>query len=324
MKYKKLGNTSISISTIGAGTWAIGGLWWDGTDVKRSIDTIRASVDAGINFIDTAPGYGFGVSEDIIGKAIEGIRDKVVLATKCGLIWDREEGYFHFQLGDTKIYRNLKPVSIRKELEVSLKRLKTDYLDLYITHWQDPGTPIEETMTALLKLKDEGKIRAIGVSNASAAQMDEYLKFGELDADQEKYNLLENTAENENIPWCQANGATFLAYSALAQGVLTGTVVPGVRYKSDDIRSMNPLFEEKTVVKINDMLKKFFIPLTQKYNCTMTQLVIAALISVESVVALCGARNVAEAQENALAGDIEIRKEDLDILKKCVKDNFSL
>ena len=322
MKYKKLGTSDISISVIGAGTWAIGGLWWDGTDVKRSIDTIRASVDCGINFIDTAPAYGHGVSEEIIGKAIDGIRDKVVLATKCGLIWDREEGYFHFQLGDTKIYRNLKGDSIRKELETSLKLLKTDYIDLYITHWQDPTTPIEETMAALFKLKKDGKIRAIGVSNATAEHMDEYLKYGTVDADQEKYNLLENSAENENIPWCENHKATFLAYSALAQGVLTGMISPGASYKEDDIRSMNPLFKKENVVKINNMLDKYFVPLSQKYNCSLTQLAIASLISLNSVVALCGARNAEEARENAIAGDIELKKDDLDALKAYIKENF--
>jgi methylglyoxal reductase len=315
MKFKNLGNTDISISAVGAGTWAIGGTWWSGTDVEESVATIKASIENGINFIDTAPAYGNGLSEEIIGKAIKGQRDKVVLATKCGLIWDREEGHFHFELEGTKIYRCLTCSSIKDELEISLRLLDTDYIDLYITHWQDPTTPVEETMSTLLELKDEGKIRAIGVSNATVADMEQYIKFGKLDADQEKYNLLERDAENENIPWCQKNNATFIAYSAIAQGLLTGTIDPEKTYDKNDIRSMNPLYEKDTVIKINEMLKKHYVPMADKYGCSLAQLAIAAVISMDNVVALCGARNRDEAIENARSADIKIEKDDLDVLR---------
>lgn len=324
MKYKKIGNTNISISVIGAGTWGIGGTWWSGTDVNESIDTIKTSIDQGINFIDTAPAYGYGVSEEIIGKAIQGQRDKVVVATKCGLIWDREEGIFHFEHNGVKIYRCLAEDSIRKELETSLKLLKTDYIDLYITHWQDPTTPVEVTMAALMKLKEEGKIRAIGVSNASVSGMDEYIKFGQLDADQEKFNLIENNAEKENIPWCVKHGATFLAYSAIAQGLLTGVINPETTFNPDDIRSMNPLYKKESIININEMLKKYFFPLAEKYNCSLTQLAIAAVASMQNVVALCGARNSREATENAQAGDITVSNEDLMFIKSVVKENLAV
>ena len=316
MKFKKLGKTDISISAVGAGTWAIGGAWWSGTDVDESIATLEVSIENGINFIDTAPAYGNGLSEEIVGKAIKGKRDQVVLATKCGLIWDREEGYFHFDYDGTKLYRCLTCKSIKDELEISLRLLNTDYIDLYITHWQDPTTPIEETMQTLMDLKAEGKIRAIGVSNATIEDMDKYSQFGQLDADQEKFNLLETDAEKENIPWCVDHDATFIAYSAIAQGLLTGAIDPNMTYDKNDIRSMNPLYEKNTVIKINDMLQKHFIPLTQKYNCSLAQLSIAAVTSMENVVALCGARTRQEAIENAKSADINIESADLVQLKK--------
>ena len=324
MKFKKLGNTDISVSVIGAGTWGIGGTWWSGTDEKESIDTIKASIEQGINFIDTAPAYGYGVSEGIIGKAIEGQRDKVVLATKCGLIWGREEGMFHFEHNGVKIHRYLAENSIINELETSLRLLKTDYLDLYITHWQDATTPIEVTMNALMKLKKDGKIRAIGVSNASVEHMNEYIKYGQLDADQEKFNLLENSANDQNIPWCVENNASFLAYSAIAQGILTGAIDPEAKFAADDIRSMNPLYEKETVIKINEMLKSHFKPMAEKYNCSLTQLAIASVASMQNVIALCGARNMSEAEENAKAGDIVISADDLMALKNIVKTNLDM
>lgn len=316
MKFKKLGKTDISISIVGAGTWAIGGAWWSGTDVDESIATLKTSIDHGINLIDTAPAYGNGLSEEIIGKAIKGQRDKVVLATKCGLIWDREEGHFHFELDGSKIYRCLTCKSIKDELEVSLRLLGTDYIDLYITHWQDPTTPVEETMKTLMDLKAEGKIRAIGVSNATVEDMNAYSQFGQLDADQEKYNLIETDAEKENIPWCVDHDATFIAYSAIAQGLLTGTIDPNATFAKNDIRSMNPLYEKNTVSKINEMLQKHFVPLTLKYGSSLAQLSIAAVTSGKNVVALCGARTRQEAIDNAKSADIELEKSDLDKLKK--------
>ena len=324
MKFIKLGKTDISVSVIGAGTWSIGGTWWGGTDIKESIETIQTSIEQGINFIDTAPVYGYGVSEEIIGKSIEGQRDKVVLATKCGLIWNSTDGFFHFKHNGVKLNRYLAEDSIRRELETSLKLLKTDYIDLYITHWQDPTTPIEVTMNALINLKKEGKIRAIGVSNASIDDMNEYVKYGQLDADQEKFNLIENSADKKNIPWCVENNTTFLAYSAIAQGILTGAIDPEAKYGADDIRSMNALYARYTVIKINKMLKNHFNPLAEKYNCSLTQLAIASVASMQNVIALCGARNSREAIENAKAGDIVISADDLSKLKNIVWEDLNI
>jgi aryl-alcohol dehydrogenase-like predicted oxidoreductase len=181
MRYRSLGKSGIEASVVGLGSWAIGGWMWGGAEEAESVRAIHAAIDAGVNLIDTAPVYGFGVSEEVVGKAIRDRRDKVVLATKCGLVWHEEKGEFFFASdekhptddGRIKVYRRLAPDTIRREVEWSLKRLGTDRIDLLQTHWQDSTTPIAATMHTLMELKKEGKIRAIGCSNATPEQMDE-------------------------------------------------------------------------------------------------------------------------------------------------------
>ncbi len=211
MLMRKLGRSGIEVSAVGFGAWAIGGWMWGGADDRQSIQAIHAALEHGINLIDTAPAYGYGHSEKLVGRAIRDRRRKVVLATKCGLIWDREEGTFFFhadQQGATlrpsekKIYKNLRPTSIRQELERSLENLQTDYIDLYQTHWQDPGTPLAETTAALEQLKQEGKIRAVGASNCN---LDELRAYGPLDSDQEKFSLLDrNIQQDGTLDFCRA------------------------------------------------------------------------------------------------------------------------
>ncbi len=191
MRYKSLGQSGIEASVVGLGTWAIGGWWWGGNDERESVRAIQAAIDAGVTLIDTAPAYGLGRSEEIVGKALEGRRDRVVLATKCGLVWHTNAGTPFFSEFGKPVHKYLGPDSIRYEIEQSLRRLKTDVIDLYQTHWQDSTTRIEETMAVLLDLKAEGKIRAIGVSNADCQQIEEYRAVGPVDADQEKYSMLD-------------------------------------------------------------------------------------------------------------------------------------
>jgi methylglyoxal reductase len=174
MRYRRLGRSGIEASVVAFGAWAIGGWWWGGTDDVAAISAIRRALELGIDFIDTAPAYGLGHSEEVVGQAIEGRRDQVILATKCGLVWHTDKGRHFFDQSGKAIHRYLGAGSVRYELEQSLRRLRTDYVDLYQTHWQDPTTPIAETMGTLLELKQEGKIRAIGVCNATVQQMDEY------------------------------------------------------------------------------------------------------------------------------------------------------
>ena len=189
MKKNTMGQSPLEPSKIILGTWVTGGEEFGPADESESIEAIQTSFDAGINCIDTAPIYGRGLAETIVGKAIRGRRDETIVATKVGLRWDLEEGEFNFEAGDgAKIYKNLKPSSIREEVENSLRRLGTDYIDLLQTHWPDATTPIAETMACLLELKKEGKIRANGVCNVDPAQMDEYLALGPLDSLQTIYS----------------------------------------------------------------------------------------------------------------------------------------
>ena len=201
MLMRKLGSSGIDISAVGFGAWVTGGWMWGGADDRQSIAAIHAALDEGINLIDTAPMYGYGHSERVVGQAIRDRRERVVLATKCGLISDREEGTLFFYAddqgatlrpADKKIYKNLRPASIREEVERSLRNLQTDHIDLLQTHWQDPSTPLADTVAELQRLKQQGKIRAIGVSNCSLEQLKAY---GPIDSDQEQYSMLDRKLE---------------------------------------------------------------------------------------------------------------------------------
>ena len=312
MHYIKLGKTDLEVSVIGFGAWAIGGWMWGGTNESESIKAINAAIDMGINLIDTAPAYGKGLSEEIVGKAIKGKRDKLIIATKCGIVWhlDKGEFFFNYESGE-KVYKFLGPKSIRYEIEQSLSRLGTDYIDLYQTHWQDKTTLIEDTMETLMDLKKEGKIRSIGASNANLKELEQYNQVGQLDVDQEKYNLIDNEIEQEILPWCKSNRVTMLAYSSLAQGLLTGKITHGREFKGDDLRKGDTRFSIENREKINSVLIDEFKPLVKKYGFSLAQLSVAALISQDSVVALCGIRNEKQAEENAKAGDYLIEKSDI-------------
>ena len=325
MLYRNLGGTGIEISTVGLGTWAIGGWMWGGTDEQQSIQAIHAALDQGINLIDTAPAYGFGLSEEIVGRAIAGCRDKVVLATKCGLIWDRAEGQFFFhsdQYGaasgpaEKEIYRCLRPASIRVELEASLRRLGTDHVDLYQTHWQDSTTPIAQTMEALVKLKEEGKIRAIGVSNAS---LDDLKAYGPIDADQERYSLLERALQSRGgLDYCRQHQISVLAYSPLDNGLLTGKIRPDREYGRGDLRKTNPRFQPAAVQQTNAMLESIR-PIAKRHGVSIAQAVIAWTISQPGITsALCGARNPQQAVENAAAAQVPLTPEDVRAIGEAV------
>ena len=328
MIYRPLGSSGIDASVIGLGAWAMGGWQWGGTDEQQSINAIHAALDEGINLIDTAPVYAFGYSEEIVGKAIKDKRDKVVLATKCGLVWDKKKGKHHFNSDkneirkdttEIEVYRYNGAQSIRQEVEESLKRLKTDHIDLYQTHWQEPTTPIAETMGELLKLKEEGKIRAIGVSNATAGDMEEYLKYGIIDTDQECYNMIESDAEKENLPFCGKQNIAFLAYSPLAKGILSGKVGLDYTFKKGDLRNTHPLYtptNRELVLKMIEQLQ----PIADDMGITMAQLCIAWTINRHSFThALVGIRSPKQAAESALVGEIILNDTNLDIMARAIK-----
>jgi methylglyoxal reductase len=319
MHHRPLGQSQINASVVALGTWAIGGWMWGGTDEQDAIRAIHSALDVGINFIDTAPVYGFGLSEEIVGKAIAGRRDQVVLATKCGLVWDDAKGAFHFasddfgikESGSRRVHRYLAPESIREEIERSLRRLKTDHIDLYQTHWQDPTTPIADTMGALLDLKREGKIRAIGVCNATAAQMVEYAKIGPLDTDQEKFSMLDRQIESDQLPYCREHNIAMLAYSPLALGLLTGKIGSDREFGEGDLRIGKPRFSVENRRRVAAMLADFQ-PVADRHGLTPGQLCIAWTLAQPGLThALVGARNPQQALENARAGAVELSAEDV-------------
>ncbi|MFO7821411.1 MAG: aldo/keto reductase [Lentisphaeria bacterium] len=326
MHYRTLGQSGIEASVVALGTWAIGGWMWGGTDEKDSINAIHAAIDAGINFIDTAPIYGFGASERILGRAIKDRRDQLILATKCGMVCDPGVGEQKFRssalgvdshgLIDIHIYLGAK--SIRDEVENSLKRLQTDYIDLLQTHWQEQTTPIEETMSTLMKLKDEGKIRAIGVCNASSQQMDEYRNFGTLDCDQEKFSMIDRQIEDDQLSFCRNHEMAVLAYSPLALGLLTGKMGPEREFAEGDLRHNNPRFSVDNRRVVADMLREFE-PIAANHDLSLAQLTIAWTVAQPGLThALVGARNPQQAQENATAGDMQLPAEEVEHMNRII------
>src|SRR5499433_1789322 len=284
-------NTSIPdittpASRVGLGTWAMGGMQWGGTDDNESVKTIHAAFDLGITLIDTAPAYGFGHSEKVVGRAIaeRGGRDRIVVATKVGLE----------QQGDA-LYRNSTKWQIFDEIEESLKNLRTDYIDLYQVHWPDASTPYEETAQALLDLKRAGKIRAIGVSNYSIDAMERFRRVAPLASAQPPLNLFEREAMDKIIPWCRTNKVATLTYGALCRGLLTGKIGKDTRFEGDDLRKTDPKFLAPRFAQYTravDMLQRFA---RDNYRKEVLPLALRWVLDQPGVsVALWGARHPGE------------------------------
>ncbi|KAA0893518.1 aldo/keto reductase [Oryzomonas rubra] len=236
IEYAQLGDSGITVSKVCLGTWAIGGWMWGGSEEAESIRTIRSALDRGVTFIDTAPVYGFGRSEEIVGKAVKGYRerDRVVIATKVGLEWDDKGG----------VARNSTRRRILKEVDDSLRRLQTEYIDLYQVHWPDPLTPMEETAQVMADLLKAGKIRAVGVSNYTPEQMDVFRKVAPLHTVQPPYNLFERQIEQDVLPYAKKHGLAVLAYGAICRGLLSGKMNEGTQFQGDDLRLHDPKFRD--------------------------------------------------------------------------------
>jgi aryl-alcohol dehydrogenase-like predicted oxidoreductase len=256
MEYTKISGTNIESSRIGLGCWAIGGWLWGGSEERESIDTIISALERGITLIDTAPIYGSGLSEEIVGKAMAeyGNREKIILATKAGLDWT-----------SGKVYRNSTRERIMREAEDSLVRLRTDYIDIYQIHWPDYDTPIEETAKTMNELFEKGVIKAIGVSNYSTEQMDIFRKNAPLHTSQPPYNLFERGIDEYIFPYCDDNKITMLLYGAICRGLLSGRMKPDTKFEGDDIRKADPKFREprfeqylKAVSLLDEYAQKHF------------------------------------------------------------------
>jgi aryl-alcohol dehydrogenase-like predicted oxidoreductase len=254
---------------------------WGGTDSLESIATIRAALEEGINLIDTAPAYGFGVSEKIVGKALAeaGLRSQAVIATKAGLEWR-----------DGRIYRNASRARIMQEIDASLRRLRTDYIDIYQVHWPDRLVPVEETAAAMLKLYEQGKIRAIGVSNFSVEQMERFRKVAPLHVLQSPYNLFERDIESEILPYCRANQIVTLGYGALCRGLLSGRMGADTTFNGDDLRRLDPKFQPPRFAQYLAAVKRLAQLASDRHGARVIHLAVRWMLDQGVSVALWGAR----------------------------------
>ncbi|WP_028238239.1 aldo/keto reductase [Stutzerimonas azotifigens] len=267
------------VSRIGLGTWAIGGWMWGGADDAASVETIRRAVASGINLIDTAPVYGFGHSEEVVGKALQGIRDQAVIATKVALEWPGE-----------RVRRNATAARIRSEVEDSLRRLRTDRIDLYQVHWPDPRVPHEETARELERLREAGKILAIGVSNYSPAQMDVFRRYAPLASVQPPYNLFERAIERDVLPYARQNGLVVLAYGALCRGLLSGRMRADTRFGGDDLRQSDPKFRQPRFGQYLAAVEALARFARERHGKSVLALAIRWILDQGPTVALWGAR----------------------------------
>lgn len=328
MIYRTLGNSDLRLSAIAFGAWAIGGWMWGGADENEALDAIARALDLGMSTIDTAPVYGFGHSETLVGKAVAGKRDKVQILTKYGLSWETTQGKFYFDsVGNdgkpVRIHRYAAKQRVLEECEASLRRLGTDYIDLLQIHWPDPTTPVEETMEAVALLLQQGKIRAAGVCNYSSDLLAHALKSVPIVSDQVAYSMVNRGIESELVPFCVDNQVAIIAYSPLQRGLLTGKISPGYSFNTGDHRAGNPFFFDDNVVKVNAFLDSIR-PIAQKYGATISQLVLNWTIHQPGVaIALAGARNPVQVNENAAAADFVLSSEDLAAIRNRL-DNLQL
>lgn len=317
MTYKNIGDSDLKLSSITFGAWAAGGWMWGGTDRKKAVDAILKAYDLGVTSIDTAPVYGQGMSEEIVGEAIRRIpRSAVQIATKYGMRWDTTDGFFAFKSLDNEgreidVYRHSRAASIINECEASLKRLGTDYIDLYQIHWPDPTTPMEETMTAVAKLIEQGKVRFAGVCNYDVAQLKEARQFVNIISNQVPYSMVKRHIEAETVPYCIENNISILAYSPLERGLLTGKMKPGYKFGEGDHRARLHFYTDQNLEATDAFLEKIR-PIAEAKNATVAQVVLQWTLAQPGItVALVGARNPEQATENAQAIDITLSSEEL-------------
>lgn len=317
MEFRQLGESDLKVSAITFGAWAIGGWMWGGAERKDAVEAIKASIEEGVTSIDTAPIYGQGLSEEIVGEALKGMdRSKVQILTKFGMRWDLAKGEFGFKSKDNDgkdidIYKYAGKESVILECENSLKRLGTDYIDLLQIHWPDATTPIEETFEAVALLKQQGKIREAGVCNYNVEQMKKAETVVKLASNQVPFSMVERNIEKETVPYCIEHKKGILAYSPLQRGLLTGKIKPGHQFGEGDTRPGSKYYKEENLSRINAFLDQIR-PMAESKNATLAQLVIRWTIERPGItVALVGARDANQAIQNARAINVKLAAEEI-------------
>lgn len=317
LRLKLLGDSQVKVTPIAFGAWAIGGWMWGGAEESDAIKAIRASYHAGVTTIDTAPVYGFGKSEELVGRAMEGVaRDKYQILTKYGMNWKTQEGQFHFDTTDNegrpaKVYKFSSRKAVLAECEESLRRLRTDYIDLYQIHWPDATTPIAETMEAVATLIQQGKIRAAGVCNYSAAQVEEARKTLKIVSNQVPYSLVHRSIEKDVVPQALSYGMSIVPYSPLQRGLLTGKIKPDHLFNEGDTRKGNRFYLPENVRRINEMLGRIK-PIADGYHASLAQLIINWTTRQPGMdCVLVGARDEAQVLDNVRALSFTISDADL-------------
>ncbi|MFD2582746.1 aldo/keto reductase [Pedobacter vanadiisoli] len=320
MEYRKIGNSDLALSVITFGAWAAGGWMWGSTDRNDAINAIKAGYDLGVTSIDTAPIYGQGDSEEIVGDAIKGIsRDKLQLVTKFGMRWDLAKGDFGFKSKNNEgkeidIYKYAGKESVIYECEQSLKRLGTDYIDLYQIHWPDTTTPISETFEAVSRLIEQGKVRYAGVCNYDVAQLKEADQTLEIISNQIPFSMVNRGVEEEIVPYCIEKNKSVLAYSPMERGLLTGKMTADYKFEEGDHRQGNKFFSPESIEKTNAFLAKIK-PLADEKNATLSQLVLRWTVERPGItIALVGARNEKQALQNAAAINVKLSAEEIQLI----------
>jgi len=313
MQYASIGSSELKASRIWFGAWATGGWNWGGSDEKKSIRAIHAALAAGVNAIDTAPIYGFGRSEEIIGRAVIGRRNDIIIATKFGLNWQTDQGCAAFRStremidrehGNIVVRTYLSPSFLRTELENSLRRLKIGTIDLYQLHYPDRSTPIEDIMAELLAMKDEGKIRAIGMCNLNSARLERCRAIGEIVSAQQHYSMLDRRAGKDIRAWCVRNGASLMAYSPMECGLLTCRYSPDHKFPRGDYRATMPLFRSERIGRL-EIVFNTLQKIAEDHGSTAAQVSLAWTLAQEGVgYVLAGIRDEKQALENAAAADL--------------------
>ncbi len=325
MKKRKLGNSDLEITEIAFGAWAIGGWMWGGADATDAVRAIETAIDNGMTTIDTASVYGFGLSEELVGKAVRGKRDKTQILTKFGMSWSGKKGTFHFSSRDNNgkaidIYKYASRKKVLKDCEDSLRRLGTDVIDLFQIHWPDTSTPVSETMEALEMLVSQGKIRAGGVCNYPVDQLTEARKTFPVASDQVPFSMVRRDIEKDIVPYCLQNNTGILAYSPMQRGLLTGKIRPGHKFNEGDSRPDTPYYKEPNLSNILELLDKIR-PIAEGHNVTLSQLALNWTIQQPGITcALAGARNPQQTLENIGAADFSLTQEEIRIIDNYIAE----